>query len=191
MNARARYRGKALLVLALVVGGCVYAVFDARRAARESQAILGMVRRTEIRISPRISGRLGEIAVVPGARIAKGAVVAMLDAPELNASLSEANAAASSAAADRANTYAGVRKEEQSIAEQAVETAQANVVFAGEERDRANALATKGFATPERVDQENANFASTSEPSFSPGLSLKGSVIEMRSMYFGSFSPMK
>ena len=162
MSALARYRGKALLILALVVAGCVYAVYDAQRAAREPQPILGMVRRTEIRISPRISGRLGEIKVVPGAQVAKGAVVAVLDAPDLIASLSQADAAAANSAADRANTYAGVRKEEQAIAEEAVGTADANVVFASEERDRATTLAAKGYASPERVDQETANLASTS-----------------------------
>ncbi len=162
MSTLTRYRGRALVILALVVGGCLYAVYDSQRATREPQPILGMVRRTEIRLSPRISGRLGEIKVAPGARIAKDAVVALLDAPDLMASLGQANAAAADAAADRANIYAGVRKEEQSIAEEAVETAQANVVFAAEERDRATALAAKGYASPERVDQENANFASTS-----------------------------
>jgi HlyD family secretion protein len=161
VSAIARYRLKALLVLALVAGGCVYAVFDTKRAARGPQLILGMVRRTEIRISPEVSGRLGEINVRPGASIAKGAVVATLDAPDLVANLGEANAAAASAAADRANTFVGVRKEEQSIAEEAVETAQANVVFADQERNRAVALAARGFASPERLDQEFANFAST------------------------------
>jgi HlyD family secretion protein len=162
MSALARYRGKALLILALVLGGCAYAVYDSRRAAQEPHPILGMVRRTEIRISPQIGGRLGEMSVTPGARIARGAVVAVLDAPDLIASLGEAKAAANSTAADRANTYAGMREEERTISEQAVSTAQANVVLANEERDRANALAAKGFATPERVDQDNANLASTS-----------------------------
>jgi HlyD family secretion protein len=157
----ARYRGKALLILALVVAGCVYAVYDSQRAAREPQPILGMVRRTEIRISPRISGRLGEIKVVPGAKVMKGEVVAVLDAPDLLASLAQANASAANAAADRANTYAGVRKEEQSIAKEAIEGADANVVFASAERDRATTLAAKGYASPERVDQETANLAST------------------------------
>jgi len=162
VSALARYRGRALLILALVVAGCAYAVYDSQRAARQPQPLLGMVRRTEIRIAPRISGRLGELKVVTGALIAKGAVVAVLDAPDLIASLGQANAAAANAAADRANTYAGVRQEEQNIAKEAVETAQANVVFADEERNRATALAAKGYASPERVDQETANFASTS-----------------------------
>jgi HlyD family secretion protein len=161
VSAMARYRGKALLILALVVAGCVYAVYDSRGAARAPQPILGMVRRTEIRISPRISGRLGEIKVAPGARVAKGEVVAVLDAPDLLASLAQANAAAANAAADRANTYAGVRKEEQAIAKEAIDAADANVVFASEERDRAMTLAAKGYASPERVDQETANLAST------------------------------
>ena len=162
MNARALFRGRALLAVALVVGGCAYAVYQSKRAEREPQPIIGMVRRTEIRISPRISGRLGEISALPGARIAKGAVVAKLDVPDLIASLTEANAAAASAGADRANTYAGVREEERHTAEQAVETAEANVVLAGQERDRANALAAKGFASSERLDQANANLAATS-----------------------------
>jgi multidrug resistance efflux pump len=161
MNARAVFRGRALLAVALVVGGCVYAVYQSKRAEREPQPIIGMVRRTEIRISPRISGRLGEISALPGARIAKDAVVAKLDVPDLIASLAEANAAAASAGADRANTYAGVREEERQIAEQAVETAEANVVLAEEERARATALAAKGFASGERLDQDNANLAST------------------------------
>jgi HlyD family secretion protein len=159
MNPRAVFRGRALLAVALVVGGCVYAVYQSKRAEREPRPIIGMVRRTEIRISPRISGRLGEISAVAGAPIAKGAAVAKLDAPDLIAGLAEANATAASAGADRANTYAGVREEERQIAEQAVETARANVVLAGEERDRATALSARGFASGERMDEENANFA--------------------------------
>jgi multidrug resistance efflux pump len=156
------FRLRALAVIVIVAGGCGYAVYDSYRAAARPQPLIGMVRRTEIRVAPRISGRLGEIRVRAGASVAAGAVVATLEAPELTAGLVEANAAAASAAADRANIYAGVRQEERAIASSAIETADANVALATEERDRATALAAKGFATGERLDQANANFAATS-----------------------------
>jgi HlyD family secretion protein len=155
----ARFRLRALLLLILIVAGCGYAIYDSHRGAREPTRLIGMVRRTEIRLAPEISGRLGEIAANAGARVAKGAPVATLDAPDLAASLGEANAAAGGAAADRANIYAGERAEERSIADKAIEMAAANLDLAVEERDRASALAAKGFASGERLDQANANLA--------------------------------
>lgn len=51
-----------------------------------------------------------------------------------------------------------MRPEEQEIANKAIEVAAANLAFAEDERDRARALAAKGFASGERLDQANANF---------------------------------
>ena len=160
MSSRTRLR--ALAVLVVVAAGSGYAVYDAYRGAHEPRPLIGMVRRTEIRLGPEISGRLGEIFVRPGASVAKGAVVATLDAPDLVASLGQAEASAAKVSADRADVYAGVRTEEQEIANKAIEMATANVDFASEERDRATALAAKGFASGERLDEANANFASQS-----------------------------
>ena len=158
MSARSRLRAVAVLVV--VAGGCGYAVYDAYHSADEPRPLIGMVRRTEIRVAPEIGGRLGEISVRAGAPVDKGAVVAALDAPDLVASLGEAKASAVSVAANRTNVYAGVRAEERAIADKAIEMAAANLDFASEERDRAATLASKGFASGERLDQANANFDS-------------------------------
>jgi HlyD family secretion protein len=157
MSARTRLR--ALSVLIIVGAGCAYAVYESRREAQTPQPLIGMVRRTEIHIAPEISGRLGEIAARSGASVAKGAVLASLDAPDLIANLGEARASAASVAADRANTYAGVRMEDRAIADKAIEMASANLDLAAEELHRTSALAAKGFASGERFDQDNANFA--------------------------------
>ena len=60
-----------------------------------------MVRQTEIRIAPEITGRLTEIAVKTGQPVHKGDLLATLDNPELAASVGEAKAALAAARADR------------------------------------------------------------------------------------------
>ena len=157
-----RFRLRALAVLAIVVAVCVYAAWDGYRDAHTPEPLIGMVRRTEIHIAPEISGRIGQISVGPGDRVAPGAVVAKLDAPDLFASLAQANANAASSAADRANVYSGVRAEEQTIADKAIEMAAANLDYAREELDRSTTLAKQGFASGERLDQETANFSAES-----------------------------
>ncbi len=77
---------------------------------------IGIARETEIKVSPEINARLISIAVKPGQEIHKGDVLAVLDSPELSASVDQTKAAEEQARADRNNVYAGVRKEEIDIA---------------------------------------------------------------------------
>ncbi len=121
--------------------------------------ISGVVRQTEIRISPETTGRLAAVAVAPGQHVRKGELVAMIDNPELTASLGEAVAAARSARAERDRIYSGVRAEEVAIATQAVRTAEANLVLAEQQHDRAAALTGKNFASRQKLDESTASLA--------------------------------
>ena len=123
------------------------------------QSLPGMVRSTEIRIAPEITGRLATVAVKPGDHVLRGDLLATLDNPELAASVGEAKSAAASARAERDRVYSGVRKEEVDIADQAVQTAQANLVLAQQQHDRAAALAGKNFASKQRLDESTASLA--------------------------------
>jgi multidrug resistance efflux pump len=155
-----RFRLAAITILLFVVGGCVYAVYDARTAVRRPAPIIGMVRRTEVRVAAELTGRLAKFLVKPGAHVDEGQEVAELDAPDLAASLVQAQASAASTGADRANLYAGVRSEEQQIANKQIEVAAANLDFDKEELDRTRALAAKGFAPGERLDRATASYDS-------------------------------
>ena len=147
------------LAIALVVAGGV--MCGARQASAEQAAppIAGMVRQTEIRIAPDATGRLASVAVNPGQHVHKGDLLAVLDNPELAASLGEAKAAAASAKAQRDNVYSGVRPEEVAIANQAIQTSQANLVLAQQQYDRASALAGKAFASKQTLDSSSASLA--------------------------------
>ena len=118
-----------------------------------------MVRQTEIRIAPEISGRLTAVAVRAGQAVRKGELLAQLDNPELEASLGEAKAAAASAKAERAHIYAGVRDEERAILARSVETAEANLLLAEQEDARAVALAARDFASKQTLDESKASLA--------------------------------
>ncbi|MBL6614447.1 MAG: efflux RND transporter periplasmic adaptor subunit [Reyranella sp.] len=151
---------KRLIVIALaivVVAGVGLLVFLPRH--QSSPAIAGMVRQTEIRIAPEITGRLASVEVKSGQQVHKGELLAVLSNPELMASLGEAEAAARSAAAERAHVYAGMRAEEVSILTRAVDTAQANLLLAEQEQARAAALAARDFASKQKLDESDASLA--------------------------------
>jgi HlyD family secretion protein len=149
----------AVLAIVAVVAVVGFVAFGTRPAA--GPPISGMVRQTEIRIAPEITGRLASIAVQAGQQVHKGELLAQLVNPELEASLGEAQAALKSAIADRANVYSGVRAEEVAILHRSVETAEANLRFAEQEDARTVALAARDFASRQQLDESNAALAKT------------------------------
>jgi HlyD family secretion protein len=157
MDARPRKRLLAALAVIAVVAVAGVVVFLPRHAA--VPPLSGMVRQTEIRIAPEISGRLVSIPVHVGQEVYKGDLLAVLDNPELAASLGEAKAAAISARAQRANVYSGVRAEEVAILADSVRTAEANLLLAEQQNARAVALAAKDFASRQQLDESMASLA--------------------------------
>lgn len=142
-----------LAFLGLAAGAAYWAARTQRpdEAARGNAP--GVVRETEIYIAPDIEGRLAEVLVAPGQAVRKGDALAILSSPELTASLEEAKTAAAGARADRANVYAGVRKEEVDIAARNVQIAQSNSALAQEQYQRAAALAARNFQTQQKLDE--------------------------------------
>jgi HlyD family secretion protein len=156
VNARLRTRLIAAVAVIAVVVAAV-AVLVPRQAA--APPIAGMVRQTEIRIAPEITGRLASVEVQAGQAVRKGEVLAVLDNPELTASLGEAKAAAASAKAERDRVFAGPRAEEVATLGRSVETAEANLLLARQEDARTVALAARDFASRQKLDESNASLA--------------------------------
>ncbi len=83
----------------------------------------------------------------------KGDVLVTLSSPDLAAAVEQAKAALASANANRANVYAGVRREEIDTAAQDVRIADANLALAQQQHERAAKLAAKDFASKQQLDQ--------------------------------------
>jgi HlyD family secretion protein len=146
--------GAGLVVAAIVLAGI--GLYSARRLPAP---LAGMVRQTEVRIAPEITGRLIAVAVKAGQPVRKGDLLATLDNPELAASLGEAKAALASARAERDHVYAGMRAEQVAILAQSVQTAEANVLLARQENVRAVALQARDFASRQQLDERTAALA--------------------------------
>ena len=108
-------KARAMIMIALVLaaGAVIYLAIRGEPTA----PIVGVVRATEVRVEPEVTGQLVSIAVGKGDHVHAGDVVAKLSAIELTAQLDQARAAEASAVANRNNVYAGVRREQVDAAE--------------------------------------------------------------------------
>jgi multidrug resistance efflux pump len=115
-----------------------------------------MVRTTEIKIEPEVSGRIAALPVKAGERVTAGEVVAQLSNPELAAAVAEAAAAVAVAQAARDRVYAGVRQEEVNIAAREVDKAQSDLTLAEQQLQRVSTLASHGHAPLQDLDDAKA-----------------------------------
>ena len=124
--------------------------------------IVGMVRATEVKITPEVSGRIVSLPVTVGERVAAGTIVVELANPELAAAVGEAEAALLEAKAARDRVYAGVRHEEVGIAAQNIAKARADLALARKQLARIAKLAADGYASKQQLDNANATVANAS-----------------------------
>ena len=156
MLARSLRRLILFLVVLALAGGAGFLAYRRQLTNDRAVAIPGVVRETEIHIAPETNGRLASVLVTAGQHVRKGDVLAILSNPDLSAAVEEAKASAANARADRANVYAGVRKEEVDAAAQNVQIAEANLVLAKQQYARAAALAERNFASKQQLDETAA-----------------------------------
>jgi HlyD family secretion protein len=117
---------------------------------------IGMVRTTEIRVAPEVSGRLSAFQVKSGDSVRAGDVLATLDNPELAAALVEARAAVAEARANRDHVYAGPRREQVAILDRDIQKAQSNLTLAEQHFARVAALAANQNASRQDLDKASA-----------------------------------
>jgi HlyD family secretion protein len=154
---RARRAICAVVAIALVAG---ILISSQRRAAAADTAIVGVVRATEVRIEPEVTGQLATIAVEKGARVHAGDVVAKLSAVELTAQVDQARAALASAIANRNNVYAGVRREQVDALKAEIAKANARLEYVQVQLTRTSTLAGQSFESQQTLDQATNDVAS-------------------------------
>ena len=144
----------ALLLVAAGAGG--YLGWRSSVAA----PIVGVVRVTEIRVAPEVSGQLTSIKVRKGDQVRAGDVVAELSALEISASVAQARAALDAAVANRDHVYAGVRAEEIASLAAAIAKAKAKLDYAQAQLTRTATLAQSNNATQQALDEAENDVAS-------------------------------
>ncbi|HTC08611.1 MAG TPA: HlyD family efflux transporter periplasmic adaptor subunit [Acetobacteraceae bacterium] len=147
-------RKRALLVAAVPVLATslaiVWHVWPAR--SHTTGSFPGMVRTTEIRIAPEVSGRMARFLVMPGKAVLQGQPVAAIVNPELFAAVDAARAQLDKARSDRDRIYAGVRAEEVQALEREIAKAQAVHTQDQQELVRKSTLAAHSYASQQELD---------------------------------------
>ena len=136
------------IALLLVAGVLIYSM----QRTGSAPAIVGVVRATEVRVEPEVNGQLVSIAVEKGAHVHAGDVLASLSAVELTAQADQARAALASAAANRNNIYAGVRREQ-------VASLSARLDYVQAQLTRTSTLARQSFESQQSLDQAENDVA--------------------------------
>jgi HlyD family secretion protein len=152
---KARLAAILAIPLALVAG----AIYSVRRSG-SPPALIGVVRTTEVRVEPEVSGQLQSIAVERGATVRAGDILARLAAVELTAQADQARAALASATANRNNVYAGVRREQVDSLKAAIAKASARLDYVQAQLTRTSTLARQSFESQQSLDQAENDVAS-------------------------------
>jgi HlyD family secretion protein len=135
-----------------------------QRVAQPAPEILqGQIEATEIDVSSKIAGRLDAIAVIEGAAVRKGDLIATLDSPEINAKLAQVRATRAAAAAQRDKADRGAREEEIRAAEATWRRAHEAAILAETTFRRVERLARDGVAPAQRRDEAETVWKSSRE----------------------------
>jgi len=118
--------------------------------------VQGEVEAARVDLAPRVSGRIKELHVDVGDTAKAGAVVVVLDSPQLQASLVSAQAALEVARADRDRVYS-TRPETIQAKRADVERAQSALTLAQQVYARQTQLLQSGNTPQQRVDEATNN----------------------------------
>jgi HlyD family secretion protein len=133
--SKARRAAIVAIPIVLVAGVLIYSGLRSASAP----TIVGVVRATEVRVEPEVNGHLVSIAVEKGARV---------------------HAALASAAANRNNVYAGVRREQVDSLKAAIAKASARLEYVQAQLTRTSTLARQSFESQQSLDQAENDVAS-------------------------------
>lgn len=137
-------------IIILVIIGSIYA-FDT-----ETDTIQGQADVTEYRVSSKVPGRVLRYWVKEGEYVHKGDTLALLEAPDISAKLSQAQAAEEAAVAQNKKAEKGARKEQITAAYEMWQKAKAGVEIAEKSYTRVKRLFEQGVMTAQKLDEVTA-----------------------------------
>lgn len=136
----------------------VVAVIGAMSIKQELETIQGQVEVSEYRVSSKVPGRILEIRVKEGDYVNVGDTLAILDAPEVRAKMTQAQSAENAAAAMDEMANNGARQEQVRGAFAVLQQAKAGLEIAQKSYNRVQRLYDEGVMTAQKRDEAFANY---------------------------------
>lgn len=137
-------------VVILVIIGSMYAFSD------ETETIQGQADVTEYRVSSKVPARVLRYMVKEGQHVDAGDTLVILEAPDVEAKLSQAQAAENAAAAVSRKAEKGARQEQITAAYEMWQKAKAGVEISQKSYERVKRLYEQGVMTAQKLDEVTA-----------------------------------
>lgn len=148
-----------ILVAALVLVGVIIVVIIAGLTMPEHPEIIqGQAETTDYRLSSKVPARVLEFRVKEGDRVKRGDTLVILEAPDIRAKLSQAEAAYSAARAQEQKAQNGTRQEQVQQAYEMWQKARAGMDVAEKTYNRVNRLFEQGVMAEQKRDEARANY---------------------------------
>lgn len=144
----------AIVLVAAVVAAIIYGF----NLPKQEEIIQGQAETSEYRVSSKVPGRVLEIRVKEGDKVKKGDTLAILEAPDIQAKLAQANAAVSAAEAVDQKAQNGAQKEQIQGAYEMWQKAKAGVEVAEKTYNRVNRLFESGVMAEQKRDEAKAQY---------------------------------
>lgn len=140
----------SVLVIIFIVGLYVF--------KPEKEIIQGEAVASEVRISGKVPGRILKFIKEEGETVKAGDTLVVINSPELNAKLEQANAAETAAQAQNMKAIKGARKEQIAAAYEMWQKANVGLDIAKKSFDRVQRLYDKGVVSAQKRDEAEAQY---------------------------------
>ena len=158
-NNKIREKNNMLLAfITLLAATALIAVVGWFILKPHSEIIQGQVEVTEVRVSGKVPGRIAELRVSEGQTVRKGDTLVLLDSPEIQAKLQQAEAVKNAAQAQSDKALKGAREEQIQSAFAMWKKARAGLDIAEKSYQRIQNLFEKGVVSAQKRDEAKANY---------------------------------
>lgn len=134
------------------------AIIGSLSLKQEPEIIEGQVEVSEYRVSSKVPGRILELRVKEGDYVNAGDTLAIIDAPEVRAKMTQARSAENAASAMDEMANNGARKEQIRAANALLQQAKAGLEIAQKSYNRVQRLFDEGVMSAQKCDEAFANY---------------------------------
>ncbi|MCQ2198942.1 MAG: biotin/lipoyl-binding protein [Paludibacteraceae bacterium] len=152
-------KNNAVLIVAVIVIAVILGVILTGLTMSEPQPVLqGEVEISDYRLSSKVPSRVKEIKVEEGDYVNKGDTLVIMEAPEVEAKLSQAEAAKRAAQALQSKAQAGTRSEQIQGAYEMWQKAKAGLEVYEKTYQRVQKLHNEGVVAAQKLDEAKAQY---------------------------------
>ena len=158
MSVKTQHNNILLAVLGIVVVVAIVAIIGLFAFGHTDEEIQGEIEVTEYRVSSKVPGRILELRVKEGDYVKVGDTIAILDAPEVEAKMTQAQSVQNAAAAMSEMAQNGARHQQIQGAYELWQQATAGLEIAKKSYERVQRLFDEGVMSAQKRDEALAQY---------------------------------